>query len=253
MRTTSEARGAYPTEPAASAASRTRMLRVASYNIHGWIGTDGRRDPERTLAVVRSMDADVIALQEVMLDQEPDVSPLFVGLPEYVKLLGRTEMRAGQHYGNVLLVRRPVRHVERIELPVRAQEPRGAMDVAIELPDGLVHVLATHLGLGWRERRRQISSLIARMGRTTAAREIVLGDFNEWIPWPFGMRRVERSMGGAPRLRTFPSRFPLWALDRIWVRPRSALRAVRVVHTAQAVRASDHLPIVADVSFGSSA
>ncbi len=40
------------------------QLTVATYNIHKGIGRDGVRDAERIIAVLREMDADVIALQE---------------------------------------------------------------------------------------------------------------------------------------------------------------------------------------------
>ena len=41
------------------------QLTFASYNIHKAVGLDGRRDPERILAVLREIGADVVAVQEV--------------------------------------------------------------------------------------------------------------------------------------------------------------------------------------------
>lgn len=40
-------------------------LRIASYNVHRAIGTDRRFSPQRILDVLREIDADVVALQEV--------------------------------------------------------------------------------------------------------------------------------------------------------------------------------------------
>src|SRR5712691_615295 len=41
-------------------------LRVATYNIHRCRGIDGRTRPERIASVLRAIDADVVALQEVV-------------------------------------------------------------------------------------------------------------------------------------------------------------------------------------------
>ena len=43
----------------------SRILRVASYNVHGCLGWDGRRDVARIVRILREIDADVIGLQEV--------------------------------------------------------------------------------------------------------------------------------------------------------------------------------------------
>ena len=45
---------------------RWRTVRVATYNIHRCRGMDGRTRPDRTAAVLASLDADVLALQEVI-------------------------------------------------------------------------------------------------------------------------------------------------------------------------------------------
>ena len=58
---------------------------------------------------------------------------------------------------------------------------------------------------------------------------------------------LHRRFGPMPSLRTFPSRFPVFALDRIWVQPRASLLDVRVHRTPLARRASDHLPLTARV------
>ena len=51
----------------------------------------------------------------------------------------------------------------------------------------------------------------------------------------------------APAPRTFPSRWPLFALDRIWISPRQRLLQVQVHRTALSRVASDHLPLVAHI------
>ena len=44
-------------------AARAR-LRVATYNVHACVGTDGRHDPDRVASVITELDADIVALQE---------------------------------------------------------------------------------------------------------------------------------------------------------------------------------------------
>jgi hypothetical protein len=76
---------------------------------------------------------------------------------------------------------------------------------------------------------------------------VVLGDFNDWLPGRSVVRTLDRRLGRAPRLRSFPVRWPVLSLDRVWVQPRSAVHRL-FVHRSQAARlASDHYPVVADI------
>ncbi|HZA56701.1 MAG TPA: hypothetical protein VE616_20825, partial [Candidatus Udaeobacter sp.] len=59
--------------------------------------------------------------------------------------------------------------------------------------------------------------------------------------------------GQAPRLRTFPSRFPVFPLDRIWVSPPSALIRLSIFNTPLTRIASDHLPLKATIQTPSTA
>jgi endonuclease/exonuclease/phosphatase family metal-dependent hydrolase len=76
---------------------------------------------------------------------------------------------------------------------------------------------------------------------------VVLGDFNDWLPGRSAAHVLDRRLGRPPRPATFPVRWPVVALDRIWVHPRGALRRVSVHKTATARLASDHFPIVAEI------
>jgi endonuclease/exonuclease/phosphatase family metal-dependent hydrolase len=59
------------------------------------------------------------------------------------------------------------------------------------------------------------------------------------------MRWLHDHFSATPAPRTFPAGRPMFALDRVWVRPRSYLLSVRA-HASELSRlASDHLPIVA--------
>ena len=168
-------------------------------------------------------------------------------------IAGPTIQRHAGHYGNVLLTRYPVRAVRRIDLSVPGREPRGALDVDLDLRGAAVRVVVTHLGLRAAERRTQIQHLLTVLSdNCSPARSrpvIVLGDINEWLPTSPSVRRLDSRFGRAPALRTFPSSFPLFALDRIWVQPRSALSTLTACRTPLTRIASDHLPLRATINW----
>jgi hypothetical protein len=110
-----------------------------------------------------------------------------------------------------------------------------------------VRVIATHLGLRPDERRWQVRRLLSLFETGTADYSVLLGDLNEWLLWGRPLRWLRRQFAPTPHLPTFPARLPLFALDRIWVRPRAALHRL-VVHVSAAARlASDHLPLRAEL------
>jgi endonuclease/exonuclease/phosphatase family metal-dependent hydrolase len=150
-------------------------------------------------------------------------------------------------YGNALLSRVTLRAVQRVDISVPGREPRGAVQVKLALPSGSVSLVATHLGLAVEERRRQADRIAGMLERTAADAVILMGDFNEWRPWGRSLRRLQGLFDALAAPATFPSRYPVLALDRIWVRPAQALRAMQVFTDAPARNASDHLPVVADL------
>ncbi|HSD52920.1 MAG TPA: endonuclease/exonuclease/phosphatase family protein [Burkholderiales bacterium] len=218
---------------------------LASYNIHGAIGRDGAFDPERVGAVLEEIDAGVFALQEIqtgrtgrtLIDQFRDR----LGAEA---ISGVTLLREDAEYGNVLLTRYPVRSVERLDLSVPPHEPRGALDVVLDTgPTGL-RVLATHLGLWPYERRRQVRRLLAAIATGPDVPTVLMGDINEWFLWGRPLRWLHVEFRETPAPATFPARWPVLALDRLWVRPHTALQRL-VAHASELARvASDHLPLV---------
>jgi endonuclease/exonuclease/phosphatase family metal-dependent hydrolase len=225
---------------------------LATYNIHGCRGRDGRREPARVARVIAELGADVVALQEVFYPDEVELESrqpiLFPELAQYLFLLGPTLRRRSDHFGNVLLVRHPIRRLERLDLSVSRREPRGALDVTLDVAGVELRVVATHLGLSRCERRTQVGRLLEHLDSREGPFMALLGDFNDWLPGRSVLHQLEEKLGIGPRLRSFPGTCPLLALDRIWVHPRSALLSQRVHRSPAALRASDHLPVVATVA-----
>ena len=225
-------------------------LRVATWNVHGGIGADGRYAPERIVGVLQEIGADVVALQEVA-SQEAHTSFLADLEREtgYHVVAGLLRQRHGTDFGNAILSRFPVRSVERLDLAVDRCEPRGALDVCIDLGlRPLLRVVATHLGLRPYERREQVRRILAKVERDSPHPMLLMGDLNEWYLWGRPLRWLHshfREMPVAPR--TFPSRRPLFALDRIWVSPAGSLRGLARHLTPLARQASDHLPLTAEI------
>jgi endonuclease/exonuclease/phosphatase family metal-dependent hydrolase len=227
-------------------------LRIASYNIHACVGSDGRRDPARVAAVLREIDADVIGLQEV--DARPGPTSDSMQMQFLAAMLGHhavagpTLLReGGSEYGNALLTRRRVLDVRRVDLTVYRREPRGALDVDLDVDGSIVRVVVTHLGLLPGERRKQVRRLLDLLGGGRADAVVLCGDINEWFAVGRPLRWLHARLGRTAGIPTFPSTFPVFALDRIWVQPRPALAAL-AAHASPAARlASDHLPLLADI------
>ncbi len=223
-------------------------VKVASYNVHGFVGADGARDVGRIAAVVRSLESDVIALQEVGFDEgQTQPTALLAELPGYVALTAPIERRDGVRHGNVVLTRLPVVSSRRICLDYETHEPRTALEVWLETGARPLRVVATHLGLRPGERRFQVRVILEHVAGDESSVTVLLGDFNEWFLMGRPLRWLHQRFGRAKAVATFPARRPLFALDRIWVHPKGSLQTFRAVATAQTKIASDHLPVIAEV------
>lgn len=227
------------------------QLTVASYNIHKCVGTDGRFDPGRIAAVIGELDADVVAIQEA-----DERFGLRRGLLDLKALERETGLRlvpisqaADGHgwRGNALFLRKgDVTSVRRLALP--GAEPRGALLADLELETGPLRIVAAHLGLLRHSRRWQLRSIMQAIEEGPRVPILLAGDFNEWRPGRRSALHALRPMfGPLPRgLSSFPSYFPVVALDRVIGSP-GLVRALEVHDTPLAQTASDHLPLKARI------
>ena len=228
-------------------------LRIASYNIHRCRGGDGRVEVARIARVILETGCDTVGLQEV--SNQPGGGHDSMQLDSLARatgmsaLAGHTIVHHTGHYGNALLTRRPVLAVRRHELSFKGCEPRGALEVDLEVGGRRLRVLVTHLGLRPDERRYQVRKMLRLLHDIPHGDPVVvLGDINEWLPLGRPLRWLHGMLGHAPCERTFPARLPLFALDRVWVRPRHTLLAFGAHRSPLARVASDHLPVKAIVA-----
>jgi len=229
-------------------------ITLASYNIHQCLGMDNRKDPERIARVIAELDAQLVGLQEVHSGfiQSPQVDSLIhtTGLSV---IPGPTIYRRDGHYGNVLLTAYSPLTVQHLDLSFPGREPRGAIDAGLDIQGRSVRVIVTHLGLNARERQFQVDRLSDSLFSQKYDLLVLMGDFNEWFPFRRQLLLLNRLLGKISTRRTYPSRYPILALDRIWVRPKKALRAIKIHQSPLARIASDHLPLKAKIAVTPSA
>jgi endonuclease/exonuclease/phosphatase family metal-dependent hydrolase len=226
-------------------------LRVASYNIRKAVGLDWKRRPERILAVLDEIGADVVVLQEAdkRLGNRPAAIPpgLLGAHGGYDHVDPGPGPSLGWH-GNAVLLRKGLRGevVDLINLP--GFEPRGALVVRVrrEIGKGMFILVAAHLGLNRGSRHQQMGAILQATRRYRMPL-VVAGDLNERAP-----RRLMAAFDPKLRLVTpgpsFHAAHPFVALDHMILGGRVEARQAQVHVTPLSRVASDHLPIWADLS-----
>ncbi|QBX34631.1 endonuclease [Paracoccus liaowanqingii] len=224
------------------------MLKIASYNLHKCRGLTGPHAPLRNLAVIRALDPDIIALQEVdfRYGARPEALPRKLIQAETglvpADITGTTDSSLGWHGQTILM--RPHLAAQAVlrRLPLPGLEPRGA--VALRLP-GLT-VIGAHLGLARSSRRAQLARITARAGRIGGDNIVLMGDFNEW--------RDDRGLESLAGFRviapgaSWPAPLPRLRLDRMALSNALEVLETGVFTGAGARDASDHLPIWARIN-----
>lgn len=230
---------------------RNDTLRVATYNVHGWVGTDKARDPERTLSVISGLEADLVALQEVVFPFTREPGQSMKTLEDATGLHavpGRTMLKGRASYGNVLLCRQPPEEVVRHDISRIGREPRGIIEAWFTIKGCRVQALATHFGLAGRERRRQAFELVKHSKRGRADLRLVLGDLNEWRPLSRVSRVLAGRFGQARGCASYPTRWPVLHLDRIYARPSGLVLSQTAIRTPATRLASDHYPVMVTIA-----
>ena len=235
-------------------------IRVVSYNIHKCRGLDRRTRPERIASIIRELNADAVALQEILdvrqgrpeFDQARRITAALRG---YQQCFGENRTLYGGRYGNMTLSRFPMQVCQNYDLTWRHRERRGCLRTDLLLPGNtLLHLFNVHLGTSFVERRHQAHILLSNQvlsHRQWPGPRIVVGDFNEWTRGMASRLMGEAFEAAKPKTflrhgRTYPGIFPVLHLDHFYYDQHLALRSFRVHRSTKALAASDHLPLVAE-------
>lgn len=228
------------------------QITFASYNIRKAVGLDRRRDSDRILAILREMNADVVALQEVdrRYGRRMSVLPL-EAIHEHTGYrpvpLSMKPDSLGWH-GNALLVRRDFELVEAAPVPLPVLEPRGAIRADLRIEGHPLRVIGMHLDLSGLRRRHQVRSVLSHVADCADPMPTVLmGDMNEWALHGGCFREFDGSWQVLAPGRSFPSRRPVAALDRIIVSRECEVLGTGVHRSALSAVGSDHLPVFASL------
>ena len=245
-------------------------LRVATYNIHKGVrgvGPRKRLEIHNLGLAVEALDADLVFLQEVRLFHHrearhfdrtwfgwPEQGQADFLAPEGYESAYRTNAvtRDGEH-GNALLSRWPIGEVGHHDVSDHRFEQRGLLHVKVCWRGVDIHTIVAHFGLIHASRVRQAQRLGAYIRKEVPpdARVVVAGDFNDWgerLDPVFALAGLERAHPTVPQAvpRTFPSRMPLFSLDRVYTRGLRC-HSITAPRGPAWSRMSDHLPLLVEL------
>lgn len=242
-------------------------LRVLTVNTHKGFTVFNRRFILHELReAIRAVGADIVFLQEVLgLHQGhagrfanwPD-EPQYEFLADTVWpqfAYGQNAVYPDGHHGNALLSKYPIVHHENRDISVIGPEKRGLLHCVIHIPPlgRQVHAICVHLGLREAHRQQQLNLLCDLVNSIPEHEPLVIaGDFNDWqlrahdvLRRCGGLREVFVEARGAAA-KTFPARWPMLRLDRIYVR-NAAVHAPHVLPNRPWSHLSDHSPLAAEI------
>ncbi len=236
-------------------------LKIATYNIHKGFSQFNRRVVLHELREkLRELDADIVFLQEVqgehahhaLRHDDYPAAPQHEFLAEVFwahHAYGMNAVYEAGHHGNAILSRFPIVHARNKDVSAHRYEQRGLLHCEIEFQGDSVHCFCAHFGLFAKGRRAQMHSLIEHVQQEVAPEKplIIAGDFNDWrnqlsggLASGLNVHDVFHLDNGKPA-RSFPAAFPLFTLDRIYVRGFEVLDCQ--VHGSRHM--SDHAALMA--------
>ena len=229
-------------------------MKIVTYNVHKCRGMDGRTHVRRVARVLKQIDGDIVALQEVFASEEGRQSQVEIIAAElgFHVVFGRTRYLKNRPYGNAILSRWPILSSSRFHLPWTRREQRGCLRADIETPLGIIHAFNIHMGTSYFERRHQIRSFVKQefVLNELAGPRVLVGDFNEWVNGLTTKVLQENfeSLNMAQhtrRKRSYPGILPFLHLDHIYFEKPLQVEMAELVRNRKTMLASDHLPLVA--------
>ncbi|WP_230532207.1 endonuclease/exonuclease/phosphatase family protein [Microvirga roseola] len=239
-------------------------LRILTYNVHRWLGTDRKISPGRIADVIAACEPDIVALQEVRVgrvhageaDQGAQVASR-LGMDMHFQPTIRI---LGEQYGIAILTHHQSKLVKAERLPTHSPGPsfekRSGLWVSVEMDGHRVQVINAHLSLRSRERRAQAAALVGGdwMGHPDCGDPaILLGDFNA-PPYSRSYRLIANRLrdaqlsnpAGEPQ-PTFHTRAPVLRLDHVFVTKSVEVVSAAPVRSPLTRVASDHFPLQAEL------
>ena len=232
-----------------------KPLRILCYNIHGGYDNKRRRSLSRLNALMDDLDIDIGVFQEM------ETRPSHGGTAEDVDILAGPDrphhlpgptMKEGQGwYGNLLVSRYPVLRALVHDLETKkVWEPRNALDALIDTPLGKLRLIGTHLSLTSTMRWWEINNLIKLADAVEDEAKypvFFMGDFNEWFWSGKLIKHLDKIMVPLPCAKTFPSRRPLFKLDRVWCDGEIEKATAQTLSDPHVRGLSDHLPVLIEL------
>jgi endonuclease/exonuclease/phosphatase family metal-dependent hydrolase len=231
-----------------------QSVKLLTYNVHEAVGAGRQRSYQRIKEVIREINPDIINLQEVdseLNEQKNQQSFLFETIRKtfgYYGVKGITMIRSRSAYGNAIFLKIKPLEIRRHDISFGNREPRGILDCKIQLNDLTLRVMNTHFGLKKQERSTQVQILKQLVQQEVYLPILLSGDFNEWNSRSNNLKALREAMNMVPSECTFPAKFPLFALDRIFYKGKIQLLNSRRHKSPLSLSASDHLPLVAEFS-----
>lgn len=213
-------------------------LKIATYNIHKGFSQFNRRVVLHELRErLRELDADIVFLQEVQGEHAGHVQRHtdYPAEPQYEFLAdhfwahhayGMNAVYDEGHHGNAILSRFPIVQAVNKNVSAHRFESRGLLHCEVEVGGQRIHCLCAHFGLFAKGRRAQAHALVEYVQSEISPQAplLIAGDFNDWrnrlsltLARELGVQDVFDQLEGKPA-RSFPSRIPIFRLDRIYVR-----------------------------------
>lgn len=248
--------------------SSGKRLKIVSFNIHKGFSSAGLSFTLTAIRdEIRALGVDLVFLQEVLgahkrhsqrIKDWPS-QPQFEYLADQVwshYAYGQNSVYSAGHHGNAILSAFPIVSTSNKNISTNIVERRGLLHAKVELPTQgrFFHCFNVHLSLFQSGRDRQIQEISEWILREVGSSEpfILAGDFNDWrhratdrLAANLQVNEVHQFNKGYPA-KTFPARFPVLSLDRVYVKGITVIDA-HVLRDSRWQNLSDHLALYAEL------